>query len=304
VADAGPDQTGVAAGAIALDGSASFDPDGDPITFQWAQIAGQGVALAGANTAKASFQAGEGQTYSFRLTVKDDKGAQALARVTVTTSAAATVKITRFVATPQVIRAGQTSVIAWQVLNADEVNVSGIGRVDAKGGTSSVAPTETTVYQITARNRTSEANETLTVTVERPEVRILSFQAVPVNITAGESSSLIWKTEKRRRGFDRQHRQRGPQRLDFGLAGRDDDLHSSRAQPIWRSSLDRHGSSDARHRSPRCSLLRVSSRDPGRRAVGADLAGRKRQLVSITSLSDVGMSVPTPFRRPGRRHTS
>ena len=195
VADAGPDQTGVAAGAIALDGSASFDPDGDPITFQWAQIAGQGVALAGANTAKASFQAGEGQTYSFRLTVKDDKGAQALARVTVTTSAAATVKITRFVATPQVIRAGQTSVIAWQVLNADEVNVSGIGRVDAKGGTSSVAPTETTVYQITARNRTSESNETLTVTVERPEVRILSFQAVPVNITAGESSSLIWETE-------------------------------------------------------------------------------------------------------------
>jgi hypothetical protein len=67
--------------------------------------------------------------------------------------------------------------------------------VDSKGGTSSVAPTETTVYQITAKNRNSEANETLTITVERPEVRILSFQAVPVNISAGEASSLIWKTE-------------------------------------------------------------------------------------------------------------
>jgi hypothetical protein len=195
VADAGPDQIGVAAGAIALDGSGSFDPDGDPIAFQWSQIAGQAVSIAGMGTAKAAFTAAEGQMYSFRLTVKDDQGSQAIARVTITTTTAPPVQITRFVANPQTLRAGQTSVIAWQVLNADEVTISGLGRVDAKGGTSSVAPAETTVYRITARNRTSEANETLTITVERPEVRILGFQSIPVNITAGEAASLIWKTE-------------------------------------------------------------------------------------------------------------
>ena len=195
VADAGPDQIGAAAGTITLDGSGSFDPDGDPITFQWSQIAGQAVSIAGMSAAKATFPAGEGQSYSFRLMVKDDRGAQAIARVTVTTTTAAAVQITRFNATPQIIRAGQTSVIAWQVLNADEVTISGIGRVDTKGGTSSVAPTETTVYRITARNRTSEANETLTITVERPEVRILSFHAVPVTILEGEAASLIWTTE-------------------------------------------------------------------------------------------------------------
>ena len=195
VADAGPDQIGAAAGTITLDGSGSFDPDGDPITFQWSQIAGQAVSIAGMSAAKATFPAGEGQNYSFRLTVKDDRGAQAIARVTVTTTTAPPVQITRFLATPQTIRAGQTSVIAWQVLNADEVTIAGIGRVDSKGGTSAVAPTETTVYRITARNRTSEANETLTITVERPEVRIIGFQAVPVTITAGEAASLIWKTE-------------------------------------------------------------------------------------------------------------
>src|SRR6185369_6932354 len=37
VADAGPDQIGVAAGTITLNGSGSFDPEGDPITYQWSQ---------------------------------------------------------------------------------------------------------------------------------------------------------------------------------------------------------------------------------------------------------------------------
>ncbi|MBI4877134.1 MAG: OmpA family protein [Acidobacteria bacterium] len=195
VADAGPDQIGVRAGTISFDGSGSFDPDGDPITFQWAQIAGPAVSLAGMNAAKASFEAAEGQMYSFRLTVKDNQGAQGIARVSVTTTTAPPVQITRFVATPQVVTAGQTSVIAWQVLNADEVTITSIGRVDSKGGTSNVAPAETTVYRITAKNRTSEANETLTITVQRPEVRILSFHAAPANITAGESASLVWRTE-------------------------------------------------------------------------------------------------------------
>ncbi len=195
VADAGPDQIGASAGTITLDGSASYDPDGDPITYSWSQIGGAAVALSGANAAKATFTAGEGQSYSFRLTVKDDRGAQAYARVTVTTSSAATVQITRFVGTPQAIRAGQSSVISWQVLNAETVSITGIGSVDPKSGTSTVAPTETTVYKITARNRNSEANETLTITVERPEVRILSFHATPTNINAGDSSTLAWRTE-------------------------------------------------------------------------------------------------------------
>ena len=80
VADAGPDQIGVAAGTIGLDGSGSFHPDGDPLTYQWAQVAGPTVAITGVTSVRASFQAEEGMNYSFRLTVRDPQGAMALAR--------------------------------------------------------------------------------------------------------------------------------------------------------------------------------------------------------------------------------
>src|SRR4029077_1553981 len=38
VANAGPDQVGITAGTVTLDGSASYDPDNDAITYQWTQI--------------------------------------------------------------------------------------------------------------------------------------------------------------------------------------------------------------------------------------------------------------------------
>ena len=99
VADAGPDQIGNDAGAVALDGSGSYDPEGDPITYQWTQIAGPAVTLTGATSAKAGFTSVDAQTYGFRLTVKDSYGSIGTARVNITTKAAPTVRILRFAAT-------------------------------------------------------------------------------------------------------------------------------------------------------------------------------------------------------------
>jgi hypothetical protein len=48
---------------------------------------------------------------------------------------------------------------------------------------------------LTARNRNGEVNESVTVVVDRPEPRILQFQATPVTITAGQVSQLGWETE-------------------------------------------------------------------------------------------------------------
>lgn len=195
IADAGPDQIGAPAGVINLDGSASFDPDGDAITFEWAQVAGPAISLSGANTAKPSFTSVEGQNYAFRLTVKDSFGLASIARVNVTTRSASKVIIQKFTATPSTIKSGATSTLAWQVLNADEVTISSVGKVNAQAGTTQVSPADTTTYTLTAKNKDSEVSETVTVTVERPTIRILSFRAAPENINLGDASNLVWETE-------------------------------------------------------------------------------------------------------------
>lgn len=195
IADAGPDQIGVPAGTITLDGSGSYDPDGDPLTYAWVQTGGPTVSISGMNTAKATFTAAAGESYSFRLTVKDPGGLQSTARVNVVTRANPQVRILRFVAQPNSIKAGQSSTLIWEVENAETVEISGIGSVNARNGTSTVAPIQTTMYRLTAKNRTGEVNETVTVTVERQDVRILRFHATPTNILPGEASTLIWAVE-------------------------------------------------------------------------------------------------------------
>ena len=58
-----------------------------------------------------------------------------------------------------------------------------------------MSPSQTTTYRITARNRSGEATEVVTVYVMTPDVRILRFQAAPANITPGETSTLSWATD-------------------------------------------------------------------------------------------------------------
>jgi hypothetical protein len=59
---------------VVLDGMASFDPDGDPLTYSWTQTAGPSVILTGANTSTPSFTAPpitSQTTLTFQLTVSD-----------------------------------------------------------------------------------------------------------------------------------------------------------------------------------------------------------------------------------------
>ncbi|HWM93969.1 MAG TPA: hypothetical protein VN493_24640 [Thermoanaerobaculia bacterium] len=73
VASAGPERIYTGPGQkVVLDGSASFDPDHDTLTYQWSQVSGPPVALQGANTPYPWFYTGNlGETYVFALTVTD-----------------------------------------------------------------------------------------------------------------------------------------------------------------------------------------------------------------------------------------
>ncbi len=196
VADAGPDQVGVAAGTITLNGSGSYDPDGDPITYSWQQISGPSVALSGANTAIATFTAAANQTYSFRLTVKDTGGLQSTARTSVTTSAPAQVRIVRFDAAPANVAPSQPATLSWVVEGASTVTIQpGIGNVDAKSGSVSVTPQQTTTYTLTASGPGGSINATATVTVgAQGSLQIVRFDANPATIQAGQQATLSWAT--------------------------------------------------------------------------------------------------------------
>ena len=77
IANAGANQTVAERAAVTLDGSASTDPDGDALTYEW--TAPSGVTLANATTAHPTFTAPDvgttGGTFRFTLVVRDSLGA-------------------------------------------------------------------------------------------------------------------------------------------------------------------------------------------------------------------------------------
>ncbi len=77
IADAGPDQTAISGSIVTLNGSGSFDPDGDNITdYTWNQWDGPPIVLPEASPQSPSFGAPSvesPQNITFRLTVSDSK---------------------------------------------------------------------------------------------------------------------------------------------------------------------------------------------------------------------------------------
>jgi len=74
VADAGPDQSVKTSSTVQLDGTGSYDPDGDPITYSWAFVSkptDSTASLSGADTATPSFVSDVDGTYEVQLTVSD-----------------------------------------------------------------------------------------------------------------------------------------------------------------------------------------------------------------------------------------
>jgi hypothetical protein len=198
IADAGPNQLNVPAGIITLNGSGSYDPLGEALTYSWVQISGPTVVIGNANAAIATFPGLVGQNYSFRLTVKNTDNLQASASTTVTIMAATPVSILVFQATPSTIAPGATSTLNWVVQNATTVTISGVtGTLSASSGSTQVNPTATTTYTLTATGSGGTVTATAIVTVTPNPVilpQIIMFNGSPLSITAGGMSTLSWTT--------------------------------------------------------------------------------------------------------------
>ena len=195
IANAGPNQIGVPAGTITLNGSGSYDPLGEALTYAWSEISGPTVTINNANQAVATFTAAAGQSYTFLLKVTNTDGISAQATTLVTTAAPVQAQIVQFTAQPAAITSGQTSTLSWVIQNATSASISpGVGTVSATTGSVAVSPTATTTYTLTATGPNGSTTQTVQITVGATSAQILRFSASPNSIASGGQSTLSWST--------------------------------------------------------------------------------------------------------------
>ncbi|MGC8792453.1 MAG: PKD domain-containing protein, partial [Bryobacteraceae bacterium] len=168
--------------------------EGESSTLYWQTENAETVTISGVGNvpASGSTAVSPGQTTTYVLTARNAYG-EASSQVTVQVTPGGLPRIVRFGAAPPEIVAGESSNLFWVVENAEEVTISGIGRVELVGSRE-VRPLTNTTYTLIAHNRRGDVTATATVAVT-PRVRILSFTARPTEITPGMAVVLDWSTE-------------------------------------------------------------------------------------------------------------
>lgn len=203
-ADAGSDQTGIRPGTrIVLNGTRSFDPDGDSLNYDWSQLSGEPVVLENRNTATANFIVGNGQAYSFQLIVTDIHGLRSSpAVVSIRTLKQDVPIIVTFRAEPQEIRSGQSAVLVYEARNAVRLRITGVSHdilpaagTDTIKGTETVQPDTTITYTMTAYNAVDDTAVAVATIVVKPSLPVIaSFTADRSVVRAGETLNLSWNT--------------------------------------------------------------------------------------------------------------
>jgi len=182
----------VAGDMVSFEGHGT-DTNGTVAAYRWrSSIDGELGDQASFTTGELS--AGDHAIY-FRVQDDDDEwSAETEFDLTVTAPTVPLV-IYDFSIAPEEIEAGETAILSWDVLGAFDIFIEpDVGAVTTTGY-QEIAPTETTVYTLTATAGDDEATATVEVTVTEPEeLEILYFEADPQLFLSGEFSTLSWET--------------------------------------------------------------------------------------------------------------
>jgi len=100
--------------------------------------------------------------------------------------------VTTFAVNPAIVAAGRNTVLGWDVTGAQSVSIdNGIGTVPLNG-TTSVVPSATTTYILTAVNQSGSSTAAVTVAVVgSPPVQQAGERTAVLNILPNESGSLV-----------------------------------------------------------------------------------------------------------------
>ena len=184
-ARAGVDQTVVTSGKGTLDGSASFDIDGQPVTWSWTQTSGTTVTLSSTTNERPTFTAPTVTTNEdlvFTLTVSDGS---------LTDTDTVTVTIRASNQTPVANAGGDQSV--QTTLNRTTVNLDGLASSDADGDTLTYTWTQTAGDTVTLENASQAiarfttdqvtANKTLTFQLQVSDGKANHTDTVDITLT-------------------------------------------------------------------------------------------------------------------------
>ena len=105
--------------------------------------------------------------------------------------------INSFIASPRSINPGETVTLTWRTTSATSVTISGISGGLSLDGSTTVRPSRTTTYTLTARGSGRSVTRSVTVTVSGTGTStglVNRFTANPTTIAEGNSAVLEWMT--------------------------------------------------------------------------------------------------------------
>jgi len=169
---------------------------GQSATLSWDTSNAEKVTLNGAPVSPSgSTKVKPNETTAYTLIAKNKEGKTVKKDIEVRVGAVIPApEILAFKATPPSIQEGQSSSLGWKTTNATEVEIRGLGKVNASGS-KKVKPGNTAKYVLIAKNKAGRSvQKEVEVLVAAPLPKIVSFKAAPLAIQKGQSSSLDWRT--------------------------------------------------------------------------------------------------------------